>query len=219
VDPNPFAQVAKYVRDVLNVAVPEVYLRPNDPGDILILNIKREQVLRPTMVACSNALRGKKDPHLRFLIARHMIDLYMPMYAYVALGRSPQSLKQAFMACMRICEMPVPSDQATIDLVARDFLSRMQASEIDTLKSLMKKFIEGGGSTDVKRWANAAELTAYRVGLLLTGDIEVAAHVAAQEQPTLGSPLNAKDRIKELIIYSVSEDYFQARRAIGVQVA
>src|SRR4029079_10002857 len=33
-DPSPFAQIAKYVKDVLNVSAPDCYLRPNEPGDI-----------------------------------------------------------------------------------------------------------------------------------------------------------------------------------------
>jgi len=30
--------------------------------------------------------------------------------------------------------------------------------------------------------------------------------------------MTPKDKIKELVLYSISEDYFDARRSIGVQV-
>ena len=89
---------------------------------------------------------------------------------------------------------------------------------MDQLRSLIKKFIDAGGSTDVKTWAAAVELTNYRVGLLLCGDLATAALMVSQEQQQLGSAMTPKDKIKELVLYSISEDFFQARRAIGMQV-
>ena len=58
-----------------------------------------------------------------------------------------------------------------------------------TLRSLMQKFVDAGGSTDVKRWAAAAELTAYRVGLLLCHDLRIAGQMISQEQSMLGSTM------------------------------
>jgi tetratricopeptide (TPR) repeat protein len=217
-DPSLFSRMAKYVRDVLNVQQPDVYLRPNDPGDIQLMNVKRDNSVHPSMVVFQNLLRGKKEQHLVFALGRHMMELYPPHYAYVALDRSPQSLKQVFMACLRICGMPVQGDTAAFDQIAREITGRMQQGAIDQLVHLMKKFIEAGGSTDVKRWANAVELTGYRVALLLCGDLATAALMISQEQAQLGSALTPKDKIKELVLFSISEDYFTARQAIGLQV-
>ena len=72
---------------------------------------------------------------------------------------------------------------------------------------------------DVKRWARAAELAGYRVGYLLCDDLATAASAISQEQRMLGSFLTPKDALRELIVYSVSEDYFNARRALGLNVA
>ena len=76
-----------------------------------------------------------------------------------------------------------------------------------------------GGSIDVKRWAQTTELAGYRVGLLLCDDLVVAAHMISQESAIFGSTLTPKDRVKELVRYSVSEDYFKARYNIGLQVS
>ena len=217
-DPSAFAQIAKYVKDVLNVSAPDVYLRPKEPGDISVINVKRDGAVHPTMVVYSNMLRGKKEQHLVFALAKSMMDLYPPHYAYVTIDRSPQSLKQVFMACMRICNMPVQGDTAALDSIAREMKGRMSGGHVDQLLSLMKKFIQAGGSTDVKRWAAAVELTAYRVGLLMCGDLQTSALMVSQEQNLLGSTMTPKDKIKELVLYSISEDYFQARRGIGIQV-
>ncbi|MFO7567380.1 MAG: tetratricopeptide repeat protein, partial [Enhygromyxa sp.] len=218
-DPSPFAQIAKYVKEVLNVGAPDVYLRPNEPGDISVINVKRDGAVHPSMVVYQNILRGKKEHHLVFALGKSMMDLYPPHYAYVTIDRSPQSLKQVFMACMRICGLPVQGDNAAaLDAIAREIKGRMSAGHIDQLGTLMKKFSQAGGSTDVKRWAAAVELTCYRVGLLLCGDLQTAALMVSQESNLLGSTMTPKDKIKELVLYSISEDYFDARRGIGIQV-
>ena len=95
----------------------------------------------------------------------------------------------------------------------------MAPAALDQLRSLLQKFIDAGGSTDVKRWAAASELTAYRVGLLLCHDLKIAGQMISQEQSMLGSTMGPRDKIKELVLYSISEDFFTARRAIGVAVA
>jgi hypothetical protein len=218
VDPALFSRLGKYVKDVLNVAPPDVYLRPNEPGDVHLMNIVRDGTVRPSMVVYQNLLRGRKEPHLAFALGRAFMDLYPPHYAFVALDRSPQNLKQVFMASLRICGMPVQGDAAALEAIAREITGRMSQAAVDQLNSLMKKFIEAGGSTDVKKWAAAVELTGYRTGLLLCGDLTLAALMISQEASQLGSMMTPKDKIKELVLYSISEDYFQARRAVGLQV-
>ncbi|MBC8070019.1 MAG: tetratricopeptide repeat protein, partial [Deltaproteobacteria bacterium] len=218
IDPSLFSRMAKYVKDVLNVTAPDVYLRPNDPGDLTLMNIKREDALHPSMVVFQNLLRGKSEPHLVFALGRYMMDLYLPHFCYVALERSPQHLKQVFLACLRAVGMPVQGDVAALDIIAREITSRMEPAHLDQLRSLMQKFVDAGGSTDVKRWAAASELTAYRVGLLLCHDLRIAGQMISQEQSMLGSTMGPRDKIKELVLYSISEDYFTARRAIGVTV-
>jgi hypothetical protein len=137
----------------------------------------------------------------------------------VALDRSPQALKQVFMACLRAVGMPVQGDTAALDTIAREITGRMAPAAVDQLRSLIQKFIDAGGSTDVKRWAASAELTAYRVGLLLASDLRIAGQMISQEQSMLGSAMSPRDKIKELVLYSISEDYFTARRNIGMAIS
>ncbi|RMG99750.1 MAG: tetratricopeptide repeat protein [Deltaproteobacteria bacterium] len=217
-DPSFFSRYAKYVKDVVNLPQPDVYLRPKEPGDLTILNVKVDNQVRPSMVVFQNLLRNKSEKHLVFALGRYMMDLYLPHYAYVVLDRSPQSLKQVFMACLLIAGMPVQGDQAALGQIAREITARMPAGAVDQIRSLIKKFVDAGGSTDVKRWAAAAELTNYRVGMLLCGDLTAAAQMISHEQVMLGSTMSPKDKIKELVLYCLSEDFFAARRAIGVHV-
>ncbi|HEY8379115.1 MAG TPA: tetratricopeptide repeat protein, partial [Nannocystis sp.] len=218
-DPSLVARMAKYVMQLLNVGQPDLYLRPDEPGDVALLNAQRDGRVHPTMVVFQNLLKGKNEKHLAFALGKHMCDLYLPHYAYVALDRSPQNLKQIFLACMHMCDMETGGNRAELDQIAREILARLPANARDQMRSLMRRFVEAGGSTDVKKWALGMEITGYRIGFLLCDDLVTAAHLISQEQAAFGSALTPKDKIKELVLYSISEDYFKARKSIGMSVA
>ncbi|MBK8260921.1 MAG: tetratricopeptide repeat protein [Nannocystis sp.] len=219
VDPQLVSRVAKYVMNVLNIGQPDAFLRPEEPGDVTVMNCVRDGRLRPTMVIFSNLLKGKNERHLTFALGRHMLDLYLPHYAYVCLDRSPQRLKQIFMTCMHICGMPAGGNPAELNAYAREIVGRLPAGAVDQMRSLMRKFVEAGGSADVKKWAQATEIAGYRVGMLLCNDMVVSAHIISQEAATFGATMTPKDKIKELVLYSISEDYFKARKSLGMAVA
>jgi hypothetical protein len=124
-DPSLVARMAKYVMNVLNVGQPDLYLRPDEPGDLALLNAVRDNRVAPTMVIFSNLLKGKNEKHLAFALGKHMLDLYLPHYAYVALDRSPQNLKQIFLTCMHVCDMETGLPKTELEGYAREIFSRL----------------------------------------------------------------------------------------------
>ena len=217
-DPSLFSRMAKYTKGVLDVAKPDVYLRPNDPGDMQVMNFHRDDSVRPSLVVFENMLRGKTEPHLVFALGRHLMDLYVPHYCRVALDCSPQNLKQVLRAVLRSVGLPVDGDSAALVAIAHEIKGRMQNEEVDRLESLVRRYVETGPSDDLQRWSQAVELTNYRVGLLLCQDLRIAAEMISLEPPTLGSRSSPRDKIADLVAYSISESYFTAREAIGVDV-
>ena len=71
-------------------------------------------------------------------------------------------------------------------------------------------------ASETLNWRNATELTANRVGLILCDDLETAARVIATEKASTTVP--AKDRLRDLLAYSVSEPYFAVRRHLALNV-
>jgi hypothetical protein len=67
-------------------------------------------------------------------------------------------------------------------------------------------------------WRTATDLTANRVGFILCNDLEVAAKMVATESSPF-TTLSAKDRLRDLIAYSASEEYFQVRKHLGFSIA
>jgi len=50
------------------------------------------------------------------------------------------------------------------------------------------------------------------------GDREVAARMVSAEPVTVGGP-QVKDKIKELVLYSISEEFFAVRAQMGLTIA
>jgi hypothetical protein len=69
----------------------------------------------------------------------------------------------------------------------------------------------------ISTWRSATDLTANRVGLILCNDLQIAARAIATEK-TPQSTLSAKERLRDLLAYSVSEEYFSVRRHLGLSL-
>jgi hypothetical protein len=62
-----------------------------------------------------------------------------------------------------------------------------------------------------------SDLTAIRAGLLMCGDLPVAAKVVRQE-PTIAGMLSARDKLTDLVRFAVSDAHAHLRKALGIAV-
>ena len=67
------------------------------------------------------------------------------------------------------------------------------------------------------RFDNAVDSTARRVGFVVSGDLEVAANMARNEPTVVGGP-SQNDKVRDLVLFSVSEDYFAARKDLQLTI-
>jgi tetratricopeptide (TPR) repeat protein/tRNA A-37 threonylcarbamoyl transferase component Bud32 len=216
--PSPVGQMLVYVAGVLGLGQPDLYFRPDEPGDLNVLNVQREGRVRPTVIALANALREKNENNLVFAVGRHALDLYPPHYGFMVIDRSPENLKDVIYACMQVSGSQPHESSPGVAACARELRQHLTPATIEQIGGLLRRLTQAD-SIDVKAWARAAELAGYRVGLIFCNDLATAAHAISQEQRMLGSFLSPKDALRELIVYSVSEEYFAARRALGLNVA
>ena len=63
----------------------------------------------------------------------------------------------------------------------------------------------------------AVDVSAARAGLLLCADLEIAKKIIAAE-PQLPGDLPPAEKLKELIVFSVSEQYLALRKALGIAI-
>lgn len=217
-DPSLVSKSFIYVTSVYGFSQPDLYFRPDEPGDVAVLNVERGNSVRPTMIALGAALHEKSENNLAFTLGRHVLDLYPPHYAFMIIDRSPENLKDVIMACMHVCKIGAPELSSGAQALAREVSKHLPAAAIERLTGALQRLVKGG-EVDVKRWARAAELASYRAGFLFCNDLGTAAHAIGQEQRVLGAFFSPKEALRELVVYSVSEEYFEARRGLGLNVA
>ena len=70
---------------------------------------------------------------------------------------------------------------------------------------------------DLAKWGHAVDGTSHRAGFVVCGDLEVAARMIQAEPVTVGGP-QARDKVKDLVLYSISEEYFAVRDQLGLKI-
>jgi golgin subfamily B member 1 len=105
-----------------------------------------------------------------------------------------------------------------VDKMAKTLDALLTSGLRAELKLVAKKFVEArGDQLDLPMWIVTSDLTASRAALAVCGDMGAAARVLTAE-PAGQSPLSVRDRIHDLLAYSVSEDHFAVRAALGLHV-
>jgi len=95
---------------------------------------------------------------------------------------------------------------------AQEIERYLAPARLEQLRLLVLRVIEEGGA-DTRTWAVGVEHTVTRAGFVLCDSLEVSARVLTQEPDEPGN-LTQKDRVKDLVSYSVSEAHLQLRSAL-----
>ena len=115
-------------------------------------------------------------------------------------------------------EAPVPADiEKQILATAQMLRQYMEPVQLEGLRLVVRKFIGEGAKANIKRWVQTVEVTSARAGLLLCADLEIAKKIIAAE-PQQPGDLPPQEKMKELLVFSVSEPYFTLRNALGVTI-
>ena len=61
------------------------------------------------------------------------------------------------------------------------------------------------------------DLSAHRANLIVCNDLSVAARYIGQESTAVGG-MAPKDKVKELVLYSISPTYFELRALLGIAI-
>ena len=210
-----FVKVFNYVTSVLNVAPPELYLRQEQASGLMFAHTTQS----PSFVVGKELLHGRPQKELAFVIGQQLAFMRPEHFLNLALSAT-SLLRQVFFTALRMCapQFPVPAeDAAAVDKYVADVRKRMHPAQLEQLNGVVKKFLARQPEIDLKKWSVGVQLTANRVGLILCNDLEVAANRLSTEPTGVGG-LSPKDKVKELALYSVSEEYFGVRKQLGLAI-
>jgi hypothetical protein len=91
-----------------------------------------------------------------------------------------------------------------------------QGVQKEILTSMVSKLLQSGGAIDLKKWVSAIDLTADRAGFVVAHDLSVATEVIRATEDA--SSLPAKERVKESVLFSISEEYLELREKLQITV-
>jgi tetratricopeptide (TPR) repeat protein len=209
-----FAKTFGWAAQVLGVATPELYVRNDVPGALIAV-----PSTPPASVAGQTVLTGFTPQELMFIVGKHLSG-YRGEHYIKNLFPTLNELKVILFAGVKIVtpEFTVPGEMAqAVNATAMELLKHMQPVQRESLKIVVQRWMEDGAKADLKRWMQAIEITACRAGLLLCADLEIAKKIVAAEQQLPGD-LPPAEKMKELLVFSVSEQYFAVRKTLGIAV-
>lgn len=209
-----FARIFGTVVRVLNLPLPELYVRYDQP-----FGLQYAITDPPASVVGQQLLSGYTPQDLTFIIAKHLA-YYRGEHYIRLLEPTTAGLKALLLGSMKatLPNFQVPPDiQGQIMPIVQVLQSSLLPVQAEQLKRVVRSFSESKASADLKKWAAAVELTACRSGLLLCNDLDVAVRMINAEPPGF-SDVPPKEKIVQLILFSVSEEYFRLREALGITI-
>jgi len=209
-----FAKTFGWAAQVLGIQLPELYLRNDVPGALVTVPS------RPVAsVAGNTVLTGFTPQELTFIVGKHLA-YYRSEHYIKTLFPTLDELKVILFSAIKMVmpDFAVPENMAqAVNTTASTFVKYMQPVERDSLRLVVNRFIEDGARADLKRWMQATEITAARAGLLLCADLDIAKKIIGAEQQLPGD-LPPQEKMKELLVFSVSEQYLALRKMLGIAV-
>jgi tetratricopeptide (TPR) repeat protein len=208
------AQTLFYAAGVMNQEAPPCFENPNDPGGL--------QFLPSIPPGCSIGLglsRGDVGPQPLAFIAGQHLTYYRPGFTLRQLVATGTGLKSWLFAAIKLMspQFPVAADvETTVQealFVLRDQLTQPAKDE---LARAVSKLLQSKTALDLKRWVNAVDLTADRVGFLLAHDLETAMEVVRASEDA--GTEKAQRRLKELVMFAISQPYLTLRARLLIDL-
>ncbi len=222
-DQTLFAKVFTYSAQVLTSSQVEVYFRPDQAGGaegMAFYNLREKNVLTPSLVVFNSLLQGRGDKEVAYEVGRFLTKLrpdHLPRLCVQTNGE----LRVAFLAAIKLVQpnfQAAPQEAAAVAQYLEMMRAAVQPAWLEQLVAVVKHFTDQQSSVDLQRWSQAMELTAQRAGFVLCNDLQVAADLIQVEAVTVGS-LPSKEKIRELVLYSVSPLYYEVRQQLGLALA
>ena len=212
---NPSLALArqfKLAQNVLNVTIPVRLFIQKELSGALRDEAKSNP---PAIITGYTLLSGYRPVDLAFVCGRHL-TYYRGEHFIRTMYQSHTELRTLLLAAMRVVGMG--GGDATVESTAKQLAKHMDQPHLDVLKQVVRKFVDAGGHADIKRWMQAAEITALRAGLLLCDDVDTAVHMTQQIASESTADLAPREKVKEVVLFSISESYFRLREQLGIQI-
>jgi tetratricopeptide (TPR) repeat protein len=213
--PYPVTQTLHYAAGVMGIPLPPVFENQNDPSGLGFLHAQM-----PSIVLGSAALMANASPQaLAFVAGRHLAYFRSGFYVR-QLVQSGTGLRAWLFAAIKMIVPQFPVS-AEIEGPVREAIAALETHLTpqlrDHLARVVSKLIQSGAALDLKRWVQGVDLTADRAGFALAHDLETAIEIVRASDEG-SSALTPQSRLKDLVLYAISEPYFTLRDRLKIGI-
>jgi tetratricopeptide (TPR) repeat protein len=212
-------RILRYVAQTLELPEPDVFYRDADPHTVSLLNLQEKGVLTPAFVIGREIVERATEPEMVFEMGKRMAFLRPERFLRCAVP-SVSALDIALRSALALAGSGIGAGihNGEVDRLTDQLRRLVPRPVAEQLAVVGRQLLEARGEViDMEAWVAATDLSAARVGFVLSNELPSAARVISSES-SAQSPLGAKQRLKDLLSYSVSEDYFAVRKFLGLAV-
>ncbi|HIN85537.1 MAG TPA: tetratricopeptide repeat protein [Myxococcales bacterium] len=182
------------------------------------------EVVPPAIVIGSDLRTGKRDQELAFVLGK-VLTYFHPLHIGACIV-SPETLQVLFMAALKLfvpkTDVGELENQESFQNVL-EAMSEIPSQLQGSLGKWVVEFDSRGHSANLQKWLNQIELTANHAGLVMCNDVVLAAEMIKSEQSqglfTAPSRLSNRDKLVDLAVYAMSDEYLTLREELGISVA
>jgi hypothetical protein len=172
-------------------------------------------------VVFSGLLQGRPEKELAYVIGKRLTFMRPDHFVrWPHVVPTVAELKIVFLAALKLVQ-PKFEVRADIAPAVAQYLQHLHRAVppqmIEQLAAVVQRFISAKGEADIHKWSNAVDMTATRAGFLICGDLEVATRLVQGEPVSIGVA-DPKEKIRDLVLWSVSDEYFGLREHLGMQI-
>ncbi|HLM72428.1 MAG TPA: hypothetical protein VK459_07050, partial [Polyangiaceae bacterium] len=196
----------------LGVPAPAVYIRDDAP-----IGLAAVMASEPSVIIGSLVLRGRSMPELGFLVGRHLA-YHVGSHRLLLYYPSLEDLSICFLAALRVAlkNLPIPPKMRDAVLAISPRLeASMTEPEVRKLEQAVALLDASGKPADITKWVSGVEHCAARTGLLLSGDLDVAAKTLEADPLGMVPP---EEKIAGLLGFAVSDSFHTLRQELGVAI-
>jgi tetratricopeptide (TPR) repeat protein/tRNA A-37 threonylcarbamoyl transferase component Bud32 len=213
--PYPMSQTLNYAAGVLGMDPPPTFQNTNDPSGLSFLHAHT-----PAIVLGMAALSADVPMQASAFIAARHLSYFRPGMYVRHLIPSGTGLKSWLFAAIKMIvpQFPIATElEGPVNDALQALDTGMHGQARDHLARIVAKLLQAGAPLDLKRWVAGIDLTADRAGMIVAHDLETAVEIIrASDESSSAVPI--QERQKELVLYGVSEPYFQLRKKLGIGI-
>jgi len=212
----PFCKIYNYCANKMTISpIPDLYL---DKRQNLGLR-NATNIDKPTMIIGSDMVQTtKSDRELTFVVSK-LLTAMRPEHYLASTHLATEHIKQLFVAAMYHAtgnENLLKQLGQNREIVSQLDSDMPKAAMVELHKAI-KRYLSTGNNPNLSRWRVHVDHTSSRVALLMSGDLQLAASCIKNQQNPIGKETVA-NRIRELVLFAISDEYFELRRDLGLSI-